>query len=211
MAGNRPPAGKARERSRAATREGILAAAAAHLAIHGSDTTTMAAVARQAGVATGTIYVHFPTKEALLQEVLAEALGQLKLALAEAVSGRPARSLESDVRQRTDGLLAFATAQPDLAAVLFHPSHLSTPAGRDTLEFLVDSQAAALAEARRKGWVRADLDPDLAGRALVGGLVAVLGWWLERRAQGLPAPGAAEVAATLASLRLYGSAARPRE
>lgn len=211
MPENQPPAGQARARSRAATRERILAAAASHLALHGSDSTTIAAVARLAGVAAGTIYIHFPDKEALLREVLAEALGQLKLSLAEAASGRPARTHEDDVRQRTNGLVSFAEARPELASVLFHPAHLATASGRDTLEFLVESQAAALVEARDRGWVRADLDPALAGRALVGGLVNVLGWWLERRARGLPAPAAAAVVGTLASLRLYGSAERPRE
>lgn len=211
MPGNPPPSGQARQRSRAATRERILAAAAAHLAQHGSDNTTIATVARLAGVAAGTIYLHFPDKDTLLQEVLAEALGQLKLFLAEAASGRPARTLEVDVRQRTAGLFAFAAARPDLAAVLFHPSHLATAAGRDTLEFLVESQSAALAAAQERGWARPDLDPDVAGRALVGSLVQVLGWWLERRAAGQPAPDEADMAGAIASLRLYGTSTRPRE
>lgn len=203
--------GQARQRARAATRERILAAAAEHLALYGSDRTTILDVATLAAVAPGTVYLHFPDREALVQEVLTVALGRLKLALAEAASGRSARSLEADVQQRVEGLVAFAGSQPHLAAVLFDRALQATAAGLDTLEFLVASQAAALAAARDKGWVRADLDPDLAGRALVGATLQLLGWWVGQRAAGAPAPDAAQVAATITSLRLYGTAARPRE
>lgn len=206
-----PTGGQARQRAAAATRERILAAAAALLADHGSDGTTIAMVARQAGVAAGTVYLHFPDRDALLREVLAGALGQLKLALAEAASGRAERSPAVDVRQRTAGLVAFATEHTDLAAVLFDPALLATPAGDEALEFLVASQTAALAEGQARGWVRPDLEPALAGRALVGSLLQVLGWWADRRRSGATAPDAGDVAAVLADLRLYGTVARPRE
>ncbi|MBM4130571.1 TetR/AcrR family transcriptional regulator [bacterium] len=203
--------GQARQRAAAATRERILTAAAAQLALHGSDRTTIMMVARQAAVATGTIYLHFPDRDALLREVLQQALARLKTALAEAAGSRPVRAPAGDVRQRTEGLVAFAAAHGDLAAVLFHPAHLATPAGAEALEFLVDSQAAALAEGQARGWVRPDLEPALAGRALVGGLVQVLGWWVQRRRGPGGAPDAEAVIRTLADLRLYGTAPRVRE
>ncbi|MBK8165699.1 MAG: TetR/AcrR family transcriptional regulator [bacterium] len=203
--------GQARQRAAAATRERILAAAAALLAEYGSPKTTIAMVARQAGVAAGTVYLHFPDREALLREVLADALSQLKLALAEVASERAERSAAADVRRRTEGLVAFAANHAELAAVLFHPTHLVTPAGREALEFLVASQAAALTEGQARHWVRPDLEPLLAGRALVGSLLQVLGWWVDRRRSGQIAPDPVDVAAQLANLRLYGTAVRPRE
>lgn len=206
-----PTGGQARQRAAAATRERILTAAAALLADHGSHGTTIAMVARQAGVAAGTVCLHFPDRDALLREVLADALGQLKLALAEVASGRAERSPAVDVRQRTAGLVAFAANRADLAAVLFNPAHLVTPAGDEALEFLVESQAAALTEGQIRGWVRPDLDAALAGRALVGSLLQVLGWWVARRRSGEAAPDAGDIAAVLADLRLYGTTARPRE
>lgn len=205
------PLGQARQRAAAATRERILAAAATLLAEHGSHGTTIVMVARQAGVAAGTVCLHFPDREALLREVLADALGQLKLALAAVASERAGRSPAADVRQRTEGLVAFAANRPDLAAVLFNPAHLATPAGDEALEFLVESQAAALTEGQARGWVRPDLEAELAGRALVGSLLQVLGWWVGRRRSGGAAPDAGDVATALADLRLYGTLARPRE
>lgn len=207
----RKTAGRARQQAQAATREGVLAAAAALFANYGSNNTTMAMVAREAKVAVGTVYLHFPDKDTLLAEVLAAALSALKASLAEAASARSARTAAEDVGQRTSGLVNFAAARPDLAAVLFNPAHLAEPAGADTLAFLVASQAAALAAARERGWARADLDDQTAARALVGSLVAVVGWWLGCRAAGRPAPAPGELAGQLAGLRLYGTAPRPRE
>lgn len=206
-----PSGGQARQRAAAATRERIVAAAAALLADHGSHGTTIAMVARRAGVAAGTVCLHFPDRDALLREVLADALGQLKLALAEAASGRADRSPTADVHQRTEGLVAFAAHRADLAAVLFNPAHLVTPAGDEALEFLVMSQAAALTEGQSRGWVRPDLDAALAGRALVGSLLQVLGWWVDRRRAGGEVPDAGDIVEALANLRLYGTVARPRE
>lgn len=211
MPESRATGGQARQRAAAATRERILTAAASLFAINGSEKTTIAMVAAQAGVASGTVHLHFADREALLQAVLDRALGQLKLALAEAAGGASPRSAAADVRQRTDGLVAFAARHADLAAVLFQPSHLATGAGSEALAFLVASQAAALADGQRKGWVRKEIVPDLAGRALVGSLVQVLGWWVRQRRVQDPAPDEAAVAATLADLRLYGTAPRPRE
>jgi AcrR family transcriptional regulator len=208
---SRTQRGQARQRAAAATRDRLLTAATDLFAENGSEKTTIAMVARRAGVASGTVHLHFADREALLQAVLDQALAQLKLALAEAAGGKPQRTAAADVRQRTEGLIAFAVGEPELAAVLFQPVHLATPAGHDALEFLVASQAAALTEGQQRGWVRPEVVPDLAGRALVGSLVQVLGWWVRRRRAGVPAPDEAAIVATLAELRLYGTALRPRE
>lgn len=210
MARSAGKGGQARQRAAAATRERILEAAAALLAMHGGDKTTIAMVARRAAVAAGTVYLHFPDRDALLREVLHQALARLKTALAEAAGARPERTPSADVRRRTEGLVAFAAAHGDLAAVLFDPALLATPVGEEALEFLVASQAAALAEGQARGWIRPEVEPALAGRSLVGGLVQVLGWWVRRRAAHQAAPDAEAVIATLTDLRLYGTA-RPRE
>lgn len=168
-------------------------------------------VAARAGIAAGTVYLHFPDKDALLQAVLAQAVAQLELDLAEAAATRATRSAEQEVRQRLSGVVRFAAGHGDLAAVLFHPGHLATAAGADTVELLVASQAASLTLARSRGHLRADVDLDLAARALVGSLVQVMAWWVARRQAGLATLPEADLAAGLAELRLYGTAVRPRE
>lgn len=50
--------------------EGILAAAAQQFALQGFPSTTMAGIARKAGISTGNVYRYFPHKEALFEAVL---------------------------------------------------------------------------------------------------------------------------------------------
>src|SRR6266516_4699995 len=61
------------EARRAAAREAILAAALDQVAHGGYASACMNAVARRAGVATGTVYRHFPSKADLFAEVFQRA------------------------------------------------------------------------------------------------------------------------------------------
>jgi AcrR family transcriptional regulator len=57
---------------------------------------SMAAIARRAGVVRATIYMHFPTRESLLDAVMAEAAGRVAEAIRNAEPGRgePKEALE---------------------------------------------------------------------------------------------------------------------
>lgn len=196
--------GNARQRSKLETRARLLEAASEHFAISGSQKTTIAMIADRAGVATGTVYLHFPDKAALLEAVLTEALSALKRCLEVAASGQTARSAAQDIRQRTEGLVAFGAEHPRLAAVLFDPASLGTPVGREILAFLTASQAAGLAEGQKRGWYRRDLSVELAAPVLVGGLVLAMDSWLRGGGRTGARADATALAAALADLRLRG-------
>ena len=80
------------EAKRAATRERILDAALAQLAAGGYASAGMQAVAERAGIATGTLYRHFPSKAALFAEVFRRGSEREMRLIAEATraDGRPA-------------------------------------------------------------------------------------------------------------------------
>jgi AcrR family transcriptional regulator len=85
-----PHVAKARTRARrlersAATREAILAAALDEFAARGFAAARLDDVARRAGVAKGTIYVHFRDKVTLFEELVRSALGPV-IAAAESAS-----------------------------------------------------------------------------------------------------------------------------
>lgn len=85
MAASTTPAkSERRERLRTARREAILSAARKVFAQKGFEGTTIADVAREAGVASGTVYLYFPSKldifaalNARLFEVIMEAMNQV--------------------------------------------------------------------------------------------------------------------------------------
>lgn len=101
---------KRRGALKAFKREAILAAARSVFARDGLDGATLRAIAAEAGVAVGTVYLHYPAKEALYADMLAGSLADLQKHLREAVAGTP------DEVQLTVGALGFYgfyKARPD--------------------------------------------------------------------------------------------------
>ena len=90
---------------------------------------SMSEIARRAGVVRATIYVHFPTRETLLDAVMEYAVGQVVEAMrgAEPQQGEPVDALERVLRAtwrqlaQFHGLLALNTAR--LSAEELHRRH----------------------------------------------------------------------------------------
>lgn len=108
-----------RDGQRQATRRALLAAAGQIVQDEGIQRLTLEAVARGAGVSKGGLLYHFPSKETLITEFVADRLARFDAALAEAAAldggPTPGRWLRAYVR------LTFAPPQPgsDLTAALF--------------------------------------------------------------------------------------------
>jgi AcrR family transcriptional regulator len=114
---------------------------------------SMSEIARRAGVVRATIYVHFPTRTALLDAVMEHAIEQVVEAMnrAEPARGRPAEALERVLLAtwrelaRFHGLLALNTAR--LSAEELHRRHVPM---LDQLEPLIE-------RGQREGVFRSDL------------------------------------------------------
>jgi AcrR family transcriptional regulator len=114
---------------------------------------SMSEIARRAGVVRATIYVHFPTRTALLDAVMEHAIDQVVEAMnrAEPARGRPAEALERVLLAtwrelaRFHGLLALNTAR--LSAEELHRRHVPM---LDQLEPLIE-------RGQREGVFRSDL------------------------------------------------------
>jgi AcrR family transcriptional regulator len=153
MAKQTTPATTQRRRRSDADRsvEAILAAAADALA--NDPDASMAEIARQAGVVRATIYVHFPTRESLLDAVMERAVADVAQAItdAEPQRGDPKEALERVLRAtwkelgRFHSLLAINTSR--LSVEELHRRHLP-----------MTTQLAPLIErGQKKGVFRSDL------------------------------------------------------
>jgi len=188
----------ARERSRADTRQRLLRAGMELLAERGLNGVTAAALARRAGVAVGTLYLHFGGKPGLARQILGQAADELgaRLAAAAAGGGDPAER----ARARAEALVGFAEERAAFARVLFAGDAGAAPLAAEALDGLAAVEEKRLRRDLASGACRADVDPTVAAQALVGMEARVLGRWLAARERA----SRRAVVDTLATLRAVG-------
>lgn len=173
-AGRREDRGGTRAERRAATREAIVAGTLSLVAEGGWAAAAMTDVARRAGVATGSLYRHFPSKGDLLAEVFAEASAR-----EQAVVAQIARDASREPLARlAEAIRAFArraSAAPALAyALMAEPVDPAVEAARLASKRAYQAIFAELLQAAMAGGQIAPLDAAAAAAAIVGALQEAL-------------------------------------
>ena len=128
----------------------ILAAADRLLRHYGPQKTTVADVAREAGIGVGSVYLEFPSKDALIEELSRSRYGRILSAMHAA-----AEDTGRSFRERLAGALdARAEAYFTLAEEGAHACdlvHCVTGAGKEAAARFADEQRALLADLLRGG------------------------------------------------------------
>jgi AcrR family transcriptional regulator len=145
-------------------RERVLEAAKAVFSAGGADA-SLEAVAKRAGVGIGTLYRHFPTREALFEAVYRREVQQLT-ELAEELKSEalPVDALRRWLRSNVEFV---ATKKGMLAALELTVNSSSEPYAH-TFERLTAAVGALLERAVAAGEIRADISPEDLLRALIG-------------------------------------------
>lgn len=180
------------------TAERILAAAADLFARQGFRATGLRQVAAAAGVAVGTVYAHFPHKQALLAVLLAQAAQRLRRGLAWVwlTPGLPAFQRWSRFRRALVDALPWLACEEEAAggrACEGEPAPAPVPApgpvpgphaqGGTPAAVAREALVRLLEEASRRGEIRLPLpDPGATAEALLG---AAVGMWRVKRADAL--------------------------
>ena len=188
-----------RERGRLETRRRLIEAGKKLFARRGFARTRATDISREAGVAVGTLYVHFTDKEDLLREILFQGFGELHAVVRRITETKYATVRES-VRAHAEALVGYAAEHPTLFQILFSTEVATTAAGAELLGSLTAHQEERLREGMAEGYFRADLDPGVAAHAVIGMLTQVLHWWTQDPSQ---APREV-VVDTVMKLRLFG-------
>lgn len=146
-------------------RERILESARTVFAEYGADA-QMDDVARQAGVGVGTVYRHFPTKEALLVELLREKFRLFAARAQEALEqeGEPFAAIEDLLRRNAETMASDAAVQQALAGA---GEHIWMQAEAEQKE-LLDVTEQLIARARHNRTIRSDLAPPDIGMLMCG-------------------------------------------
>ena len=163
-----------RAERRAATRDAILAGTLSLVTQGGWAAASMHDVARRAGVATGSLYRHFPSKGDLLAEVFTEAAGREQALVAEIAAdtgeaplARLAAAIETFARR--------AGHAPTLAyALMAEPVDPAVEAARLASKRAYQQTFAALLDEAVAAQEIAPLDTQLAAAAIVGAMQEAL-------------------------------------
>jgi AcrR family transcriptional regulator len=145
-------------------RERVLEAAKAVFSAGGPDA-SLEAVAKRAGVGIGTLYRHFPTREALFEAVYRREVEQLT-DLAEQLKSEaePVKALRRWLRS----IIELVATKKGMSAALALAVHGSSELYADTFDRLTKAVGGLLERAVAAGEIRADISPEDLLRALVG-------------------------------------------
>src|SRR3984893_11384359 len=145
-------------------RERVLEAAKTTFSMGGPDA-SLEAVARRAWVGIGTLYRHFPTREALFEAVYRREVEQL---------GELAEQLESEaapvdaLRRWLRSNVEFVATKKGMSAALALAVHGSSELYAYTFDRLTKAVGALLDRAVAAGEIRSDISPEDVLRALAG-------------------------------------------
>jgi TetR/AcrR family fatty acid metabolism transcriptional regulator len=175
------PAPSSADRKAGRQRE-ILEAAVRAFSRHGYHNCPVSRVAREAGVADGTIYLYFPSKEVLLIEAFRHVLSQLLEEM-----DREMETMDDPVRKlrRTMELhFQFMQSDPELAAFLQfqlrQPDRSVRAAIGGPLADYSRRIEAILAEGQTKGVIRADQGTRTLRRVFFGAMDETVSAWCLR-------------------------------
>jgi AcrR family transcriptional regulator len=141
----------------------------------GGADTSLEAIAKAAGVGIGTLYRHFPTRDALIESVYRNETQQLADAAPRfAETLPPVEALRAWLRLFVDHIATKQVMSPALASMVCGPSELYAESGamvKAAIGLLVDRAVAS-------GAIRLDIDPLDLLRALAGvaGISSAPGW-----------------------------------
>ena len=135
-------------------RELLLAAALATFTERGADDTSLEEVARRAGVGIGTLYRHFPGRQALLEAVYRDQVEALCAQARELLTtDPPAAALVTWLR----AMVEFSATKHNLTSALTANHGKDAPVFSACREDLVAAATALLTRAQQAGTVRPDI------------------------------------------------------
>jgi AcrR family transcriptional regulator len=151
------------------TRRRLLEAGMELFAERGPGDVTSTAIARRAGVATGTFYLHFDDKHALFDELVEEALEEIR---SRFHPDRLAPRTEAERRAEIEGMIEVVERRRDLVRAVFDRGDDSRYAER-----LQDRIASRLEVAYAQLFRGGGPHPGATAQARAAVLVRVIAWW----------------------------------
>jgi AcrR family transcriptional regulator len=133
----------------------LLSAAVAAFTEHGADDVSLEEIARRAGVGIGTLYRHFPTRQALLESVYRDQVEGLRTRAVELLeSDAPGEALADWLR----ALTTFSATKRNLTSALLETLGKDSELLSSCSTAICGAADILLERAKEAGEVRADAD-----------------------------------------------------
>jgi AcrR family transcriptional regulator len=143
----------------------LLDAAAAEFGEKGFHESSVVSITQRAGVALGSFYTYFDSKDSLFRALVQDMSAQVRITVGPVMAAAPNR-LEGE----RDGLatfLGFVRQHKELYRIIDEAEFVDPPSYRAHYENTVAGYVASLADAASKGQVRADVE-EVHAWAIVG-------------------------------------------
>lgn len=134
------------------TREAILAAAEAVIGEQGFSGAAIADITRRAGIAQGTFYIYFHSKDDIFRELILQMGRLTRATLSEAVAGAPDRLTAE--RQGLRAFLNFVAERPTLYKIVEEARFRDPEAYRDYFSTFARAYMQNLSAAAKAGEIR---------------------------------------------------------
>ena len=148
-----------------ATRKRLLEVAEDVFGEVGFDQASVSEITRNAGVAQGTFYLYFPSKQAIFSELVREIGRNIRHATQAAIEGLTDRA---DIERRGyEAFFEYVSKHPSIYRIVRQAEFVDRDAFRDYYETFAEGYAQGLRAAKKNGQLK-DLDPDVVAWCLMG-------------------------------------------
>jgi len=134
----------------------LLEAASGAFVEHGADDVSLEEIARRAGVGIGTLYRHFPTRQALLEAVYTDQVESLSARAEELLRAEsPGNALADWMR----ALMKFSSTKKSMTTALLATLGTDSELLSACSKQIKEAAESLLSRAQQAGAVRTDFDP----------------------------------------------------
>ena len=195
-----------RQASKLETRNSLLQVALALFVEKGFEATRTSEIAQKAGVAVGTIYLHFGDKDGLLSAILVNLADSIYIRVKEVYEKHPSAKPEDLARMHIEQIIQYTEENQKITPFVLDYALSRHPVGAKIIDFMVSQIEENIRQGQAAGIYRTDILPPLAARAEAHMNLGLISWWIGHKDN----IARADIVETLVKFRLSGLYALPR-
>jgi TetR/AcrR family transcriptional regulator, fatty acid metabolism regulator protein len=168
-----------REAGKSETRRLLFQVALELFAEKGFEKTRASEIAEKAGVAVGTIYLHFGSKEGLLRAILVHVADDIYARVKEVYEQNPSAPPEALARMHIEQIVQSVEENRKLASFVLGYALSRHPVGAQIIDLMVSQVEQGIRQGQATGIYRTDILLPLAARAEGHMNLGLISWWIE--------------------------------